>query len=694
MPRPFEIERVRNIGIIAHIDAGKTTVTERVLYYTGITYKIGEVHEGTATMDWMDQERERGITITAAATSAEWNSHLINIIDTPGHVDFTAEVERGLRVLDGGVVVFDAVAGVEPQSETVWRQADRYSVPRICFVNKMDRVGADFARTQEMMIDRLAANPVAVQMPVGFEADFRGVVDLTEMVCWTFGGDKGEEANCGEIPSEFLDEAKAARDTLVEQIGNVDDQVAISYIEGHDVNAHELRTAIRRATLSNAVTPVLCGSALKNKGLQPLLDAVIDYLPSPEDVPPLTGIDVRSGEEVVREPVDEAPLSAMAFKIVTDPYVGRLAYIRVYSGVLKSGGTIWNSGKERRERIGRLLRMHANNREEIDALYAGGIGAAVGLKQTFTGDTLCDPDQPILLEGITFPEPVISVALEPRSKPDQERMADALTKLTEEDPTFHWRFNDETGQTLISGMGELHLEVIVDRMKREHRVEANVGRPQVSYREAIRRPAAAEGRFVRQTGGRGQFGVVELEIEPGKRGEGFVFENRVAGGSVPTEYISAVRAGAREALDSGPVAGYPVLDVKVALVDGSSHAVDSSEMAFKNAAILGMREALKRAQPVLLEPLMRIEVRVPEDHFGGVIGDLNSRRGQVVSQDAMGRLQIVTATVPLATTFGYSTDLRSLSQGRANSTMEFDRYEPVPQSVSATLTERSAVGAV
>ncbi len=694
MPRPFEIERVRNIGIIAHIDAGKTTVTERILFYTGITYKIGEVHEGTATMDWMEQERERGITITAAATSAEWNGHLVNIIDTPGHVDFTAEVERGLRVLDGGVVVFDAVAGVEPQSETVWRQADRYSVPRICFVNKMDRVGADFARTQEMMIDRLEANPVAVQIPIGSEVDFRGVVDLTEMVCWTFGGEKGEEANCGEIPSDFLDEAKAARETLIEQIGNVDDQVAISYIEGHDVNAHELRTAIRRATLSSAVTPVLCGSALKNKGLQPLLDAVIDYLPSPEDVPPLTGIDVRTGVEVVREAVDEAPLTAMAFKIVTDPYVGRLAYIRVYSGVLKSGATIWNSGKERRERIGRLLRMHANNREEIDALYAGGIGAAVGLKQTFTGDTICAVEQPILLEGISFPEPVISVALEPRSKPDQERMVDALIKLSEEDPTFHWRFNDETGQTLISGMGELHLEVIVERMKREHRVAANVGRPQVSYREAIRRPAFAEGRFVRQTGGRGQFGVVEFEIEPGDRGEGFVFENRVRGGSVPNEYISAVRAGAKEALDSGPVAGYPVLDVKVALVDGSSHAVDSSEMAFKNAAILGMREALKRADPVLLEPLMRIEVRVPEDHFGGVVGDLNSRRGHIVGQDIMGKLQIVTANVPLATTFGYSTDLRSLSQGRANHTMEFDRYEPVPQSVSATLTERSAVGAV
>ncbi len=694
MPRPFEIERVRNIGIIAHIDAGKTTVTERVLYYTGITYKIGEVHDGTATMDWMDQERERGITITAAATSAEWNSHLVNIIDTPGHVDFTAEVERGLRVLDGGVVVFDAVAGVEPQSETVWRQADRYAVPRICFVNKMDRVGADFARTQQMMIDRLDANPVAVQLPVGSEGGFRGVIDLTEMVCWTFAGERGEDAICGEIPPEYLAEAAAARETLVEQIGNVDDQIAISYIEGRHVNSHELRAALRRATLANAATPVLCGSALKNKGLQPLLDAVIDYLPAPGDVPAVRGIDLRSSQEVERRASDEAPLSAVAFKIVSDPYVGRLAYVRVYSGVLRAGATIWNSAKERRERIGRLLRMHANDREEVDALYAGGIGAAVGLKQTFTGDTLCDPDEPVLLEGIAFPEPVISVAIEPRSKPDQERMADALTKLSGEDPTFHWRFDNEAGQTIISGMGELHLEVIVDRMKREYRVGANVGRPQVSYREAIRRPASAEGRFVRQTGGRGQFGVVELQIEPGPRDEGFVFENRVAGGAVPGEYVAAVRAGAREALDSGPVAGYPVLDVRVALVDGAAHAVDSSELAFKNAAILGMREALRRADPVLLEPLVRIEVRVPEDHLGGVIGDLNGRRGQVVSQDSMGRLQVITATVPLAETFGYSTDLRSLTQGRATHSMEFDRYAPVPHSVSAALTERTAVGAV
>ena len=694
MARPFEIERVRNIGIIAHIDAGKTTVTERVLYYTGITWKIGEVHEGTATMDWMEQERERGITITAAATSAEWNGHLVNIIDTPGHVDFTAEVERGLRVLDGGVVVFDAVAGVEPQSETVWRQADRYAVPRICFVNKMDRVGADFARTRQMMIDRLDANPLAVQLPVGAEDAFRGVIDLIDMVCWSFTGEKGETAVRGEIPPDLLAAAEAAREDLVERVGNVDDQIAISYLEGHRVNGHELRAAIRRATLANLVTPVLCGSALRNKGLQPLLDAVIDYLPAPVDVPPVRGTAAADGSEVEREASDGAPLSAMAFKIVADPYVGRLAYVRVYSGVLRSGGAIWNSAKGERERVGRLLRMHANDREEIDALYAGGIGAAVGLKRTFTGDTLCEPDAPILLEGIAFPEPVISVALEPRSRPDQERMAGALTRLGEEDPTFHWRFDEEAGQTIISGMGELHLEVIVDRLRREHRVDANVGRPQVSYREAIRRPASAEGRFVRQTGGRGQFGVVQVDIEPGEPGAGFVFENRVVGGAVPAEYVSAVREGAARALDSGPVAGYPVLDVRVALVDGASHAVDSSELAFRNAATLGVREALRRAGPMLLEPLMRIEVRVPEDHFGGVIGDLNGRRGQVVSQDALGRLQVVTATVPLAETFGYSTDLRSLTQGRATHSMEFDRYEAVPHSVSAALTERAAVGAI
>ena len=694
MARPFEIERVRNIGIIAHIDAGKTTVTERVLYYTGITWKIGEVHEGTATMDWMEQERERGITITAAATSAEWNGHLVNIIDTPGHVDFTAEVERGLRVLDGGVVVFDAVAGVEPQSETVWRQADRYAVPRICFVNKMDRVGADFARTRQMMIDRLDANPLAVHLPVGAEDAFRGVIDLIDMVCWSFTGEKGETAVRGEIPPDLLAAAEAAREDLVERVGNVDDQIAISYLEGHRVNGHELRAAIRRATLANLVTPVLCGSALRNKGLQPLLDAVIDYLPAPVDVPPVRGTDAADGSEVEREASDGAPLSAMAFKIVADPYVGRLAYVRVYSGVLRSGGAIWNSAKGERERVGRLLRMHANDREEIDALYAGGIGAAVGLKRTFTGDTLCEPDAPILLEGIAFPEPVISVALEPRSRPDQERMAGALTRLGEEDPTFHWRFDEEAGQTIISGMGELHLEVIVDRLRREHRVDANVGRPQVSYREAIRRPASAEGRFVRQTGGRGQFGVVQVDVEPGEPGAGFVFENRVVGGAVPAEYVSAVREGAARALDSGPVAGYPVLDVRVALVDGASHAVDSSELAFRNAATLGVREALRRAGPMLLEPLMRIEVRVPEDHFGGVIGDLNGRRGQVVSQDALGRLQVVTATVPLAETFGYSTDLRSLTQGRATHSMEFDRYEAVPHSVSAALTERAAVGAI
>ena len=693
MPRPFEIERVRNIGIIAHIDAGKTTVTERILYYTGITYKIGEVHEGTATMDWMEQERERGITITSAATSAVWDGNMINIIDTPGHVDFTAEVERSLRVLDGGVVVFDAVAGVEPQSETVWRQADRYAVPRICFVNKMDRVGADFERTQQMMIDRLGANPIAIHLPVGEEADFEGMIDLVEMCLWRFEGVKGETAVRSEIPAELEQAAAAAREQLVEKIGNVDDQIAISYIEGHEVNAHELRAALRRATLANTATPVLCGTALKNKGLQPLLDAVIEYLPSPIDVPPMVGVDARSGAEIERGPDDEAPLSALAFKIVTDPYVGRLAYIRVYSGVLKSGGTILNTAKDKRERIGRLLRMHANDREEIDAIYAGGIGAAVGLKQTFTGDTLSAVDAPVVLESIAFPEPVISVALEPKSKADQERMGDALTKMSEEDPTFRWRFDEELGQTIISGMGELHLEVIVDRMLREQRVAANVGRPQVSYREAIRRPAAAEGRFVRQTGGRGQFGVVQVQVEPADRGQGVVWENRIVGGAIPREYIPAVEQGAREALHSGPVGGYPVLDVKVALVDGSYHPVDSSEIAFKNAGSIGVKEALRRADPVLLEPLMRLEVRVPDEYLGSVIGDVNGRRGQVIGTEMMGTTQIVNATIPLAETFGYSTDLRSLTQGRATYSMEFDRYEEVPRSVAAGLTQQP-VGAV
>ena len=691
MPPTFEMENLRNIGIIAHIDAGKTTVTERILFYTGKTYKIGEVHEGSATMDWMEQERERGITITSAATTAEWNGHTINIIDTPGHVDFTAEVERSLRVLDGGVVCFDAVAGVEPQSETVWRQADKYRVPRMAFVNKMDRTGADFWRTIEMMKERLGANAVPIQLPRGSEADFDGIIDLVEQCWWWFGGDKGDHPERREIPADMVDAVAEARDRLIEGIGNVDEQIALSYLEGHEINTHELKAALRRVTIANLATPVLCGSALKNKGVQTLLDAVVDYLPSPLDIPPVIGFDARDPDvEVVLPPSSDEPLSSLAFKIVTDPYVGRLAYIRVYSGVLRSGETVYNATKGERERVGRLLRMHANQREEVDAVYAGGIAAAVGLKRTFTGDTLSSVDKPIILENISFPEPVISVALEPKSKDDQDRMADSLQKMSEEDPTFRWTFDEEAGQTLISGMGELHLEVIVDRMLREHKVAANVGRPQVSYREAITRRAEAEGRFVRQSGGRGQYGVVELAIEPGERGTGFIFENKVVGGSVAKEYIPAVQQGAREALTSGVVAGYPVLDVKVTLLDGQMHAVDSSEMAFRNAGSIGTKEAMRKAGPVVLEPIMKVEVRIPEDYFGSVVGDLNSRRGMVASTDAIGNTQVVVAMVPLAETFGYSTDLRSLTQGRASYSMEFDHYEEVPKNIAAALTKQAA----
>ncbi|MCC7089703.1 MAG: elongation factor G [Chloroflexi bacterium] len=689
MPRTAEIERIRNIGIIAHIDAGKTTVSERVLFYTGKTYKIGETHEGAAVMDWMEQERERGITITSAATSCEWNDHHFNLIDTPGHVDFTAEVERSLRVLDGGCVVFDAVAGVEPQSETVWRQADRYGVPRLAFVNKMDRTGADFRRTVDMMADRLGANPVPLQIPVGAESEFDGCIDLVEQCWWWFGGEKGDKPERRDIPEHLVQDAVAGREKLVEGIGNVDDQIAISYLEGREIGTHELKMAIRRATLANLAHPVLCGSALKNKGVQLMLDAVVDYLPSPADIPPVKGVDPKHGGEVERPPTDEAPLSAIAFKIVTDPYVGRLAYIRVYSGILKSGESLYNSTKDERERVGRLLLMHANQREEIQHMGAGGIAAAVGLKRTFTGDTLCSQEDPIILENITFPEPVIRVALEPKSKEDQDKLANSLAKMSEEDPTFHWTFDEEAGQTLISGMGELHLEVIVDRMKREHKVEANVGRPQVSYREAITKPAKAEGRFVRQSGGRGQYGVVELEVEPLERGQGFVFENKIVGGSVPKEYIPAVGQGAKEALQGGILAGYPVLDVKVSLVDGSYHAVDSSEMAFKNAGSIGVKEAARRAGIVILEPIMKVEVRCPEDYFGSVVGDLNSRRGMILGSDSTGKTQIVHAMVPLAETFGYSTELRSLTQGRASYSMEFDHYEEVPKNIAATLTKQA-----
>ncbi|HEY8492228.1 MAG TPA: elongation factor G [Dehalococcoidia bacterium] len=688
MPRTKPIGRIRNIGIIAHIDAGKTTVTERILFYTGRTYKLGETHEGTAVMDWMEQERERGITITSAATYCEWQDHQINIIDTPGHVDFTVEVERSLRVLDGGVVVFDGVAGVEPQSETVWRQADRYGVPRICFVNKLDRTGADFWRTVEMIRERLDAVPVPLQIPIGIEQDFQGVVDLLEEKGIIFPADRNEPLQYVEIPEELREEAARRRDELVERVAEVDEQLMISYIEGHEVTKMELQKAIRRATLANQITPVLCGSALKNKGIQPLLDAVVNYLPAPVDLPPVQGTDPKSGEPLEREASDDAPFSALAFKIVADPYVGRLAYFRVYSGKIKTGDQVYNPVRRQRERFGRLLRMHANHREEVGEVYAGEIAAAVGLKNTFTGDTLCDPDRQIILESIKFPEPVISVAIEPKTKDDQDKMADALSRLTEEDPTFRMRYDQETGQTIIMGMGELHLEVIVDRLMREFKVQANIGRPQVSYRETIRRPARAQGRFVRQTGGRGQYGDVTVEIRPLERGAGVRFENRIVGGVIPREFIPAVEAGVREALENGILAGYPVIDVEVAAVDGSYHPVDSSEMAFRTAGSMAVRQAAEQADPVLLEPIMKVEVSVPDQFFGDVLGDLNARRGHVLGVEPRGTTQIIRANVPLAEMFGYATDLRSITQGRGTYSMEFSHYEEVPRSVSEGLVAK------
>jgi elongation factor G len=691
MPRKTSIENVRNIGIIAHIDAGKTTVTERVLYYTGRTYKIGEVHEGTAVMDWMAQERERGITITAAATTAEWKGHQINIIDTPGHVDFTVEVERSLRVLDGGVVVFDAVAGVEPQSETVWRQADRYNVPRICFVNKMDRTGADFWRTVDMIAERLEARPIPIQIPWGAEADFQGVIDLVEERAWYFSGERDAAPEERPVPPDCQDAFERARDRLIEKVAEEDEQLMISYVEGRRVTVTELKKALRRATLAGSITPVLCGSALRNKGVRLLLDAVVDYLPSPQDVPPVKGHNPKTGAEEERRADDNEPMVGLVFKIVQDEYVGRLAYVRIYSGQVKSGSTVLNTTRDKQERFGRLLRMHANQREEVSEAAAGDIIAAVGLKNTFTGDTLADPSKSLVLEAIKFPEPVISQAIEPKSKADQDKMSEALGKLAEEDPTFRIRFDEETGQTLISGMGELHLEVIVDRMMREFGVNATVGKPQVAYREALTKPVRVEGRFVRQTGGRGQYGVVWLEVEPLERGAGFVFENRIVGGAIPKEYVPSVEAGVRDALESGPLGGYPVVDVKVAVVDGSYHPVDSSEMAFRMAGIEGMRKAMEMADPVLLEPVMRVEVRTPEQFFGDVLGYINSRRGHVENVESFGSLQIVRALVPLAETFGYTTELRSLTQGRATQTMEFDHYEVVPPNVAEKLGARQKV---
>ncbi len=682
MPRDIQIEYVRNIGIIAHIDAGKTTVTERILYFTGRTYKMGEVHEGTAVMDFMDQERERGITITAAATTADWQDHRIHILDTPGHVDFTVEVERSLRVLDGGVVVFDAVAGVEPQSETVWRQADKYAVPRLCFVNKMDRIGADYWRTMEMIRDRLQMLPVPLQIPIGSEDKFRGVIDLIARQAWFFSGDRDDPPVTGEIPEDHVADAERWRDTMIERIAEHDEQVMISYLEGHELSQDEIRKAVRRGTIENEFTPVLCGSALKNVGVRRLLDAVVDYLPSPVDVPPVKGKG-EDGETLERPAADDAPLAALAFKIVTDPYVGRLAYARVYSGTLRSGDAVYNSSRHVSERIGRLLRMHANHREDIEEVYAGGIAALIGLKETFTGDTLTAKSAPILLEEITFPAPVISVAIEAKSKSDQDKMGQALRKLAEEDPTFRATYVEETGQMVIFGMGELHLEVIVDRMMREFNVGCNVGRPQVAYRETIRHPAEAEGRFVRQTGGRGQYGHVVLRVEPLDRAGGFEFENKVTGGHIPQQYIPAVRRGIEQALANGVLAGHAVVDVKVTLLDGSYHDVDSSDLAFATAGSMGFRAAIKRGNPVLLEPIMKVEISTPEEFCGDLLGDVSARRGQVQGVERRGNLQIIRAMVPLAETFGYTTVLRSMSQGRATSSMEFDHYAEVSQDVVA-----------
>jgi elongation factor G len=695
MPRKFSLQKTRNIGIMAHIDAGKTTTTERILYYTGRTYKIGEVHEGAATMDWMEQEQERGITITSAATTCTWDEHRINIIDTPGHVDFTVEVERSLRVHDGAIAVFDSVAGVEPQSETVWRQADKYHVPRIAFINKMDRIGADFERSVETMVDRLGANAVPVQLPIGAEADLVGIIDLVAMKAIIYKDDLGKDFEVIEIPEEHKDRADQAREILIDAVTTFDDDLAEAYLEHGDVEIAPLKSAIRKAVLELGITPVFCGSAFKNKGVQPLLDAVVDYLPSPLDVPPVTGIvEARNGDitEEVRNASDEEPFAALAFKIAADPFVGKLTYFRVYSGRLSAGSRILNVSSGKTERVGRILMMHANDREELEEVYAGDIAAAVGIKQIVTGDTLAAPDAPIKLENIVFPEPVIKVAVEPKTKSDQEKMSVALGRLAEEDPTFQVQTNEETGQIEISGMGELHLEVLVDRMRREFNVEANVGKPQVSYRETIRGEAKKiEGKFVRQTGGSGQYGVVYIDMEPAP-GEGFEFVSKIKGGSVPTEYIPAIEKGVEEAMETGVKAGYPMVDIKVTLVDGKYHDTDSSEIAFKVAGSLAFKEAARRAKPVLLEPIFAVEVVTPEDFLGDVIGDLSKRRGRVEGQDRRGNALAVTARVPLSEMFGYATDLRSNTQGRATYTMQFDSYDEVPPNIAEKIVEGRSGG--
>jgi len=680
--RQYALEQTRNIGIMAHIDAGKTTTTERILYYTGKTHKMGEVHEGAAVMDWMAQEQERGITITSAATTCHWRDTRINIIDTPGHVDFTVEVERSLRVLDGAIALFCSVGGVEPQSETVWRQADKYRIPRIAYINKMDRIGADFFRGIEMMVDRLGARPVPLQLPIGREAEFKGVIDLIEMRALVWLDELGTSWEEQETPEELRETADDYRQRLIEAVADHDEEIMDAYLEGEEIAPDRLRGAVRAATLDIAITPVLCGSSFKNKGVQPLLDAVVDYLPSPLDVPPVTGL-VPGDGEVVRDTADDEPFAALAFKVAVDPYVGKLTYFRVYSGVLKAGSYVLNVNKQRRERVSRILQMHANHREDCSEIYAGELAAAVGLKFTGTGDTLSTVDKPIVLESMVFPEPVIAVAIEPKTKADEEKLSASLQKLAEEDPTFRVHSDEETGQTIIEGMGELHLEIIVDRLLREFKVDANVGRPQVAYRETVTRPVQkVEGRFVRQTGGRGQYGHVVIDLEPNEPGEGYVFENKIVGGTIPRDFIPAVDQGAQEAMSTGILAGYPMVDVKLRLIDGSYHEVDSSELAFKIAGSLALKNAAQKAKPVLLEPMMAVEVVTPQEFMGDVIGDLNSRRGHIEGMEPRGKGQVIGATVPLSTMFGYATDLRSMTQGRATFTMQFKHYAEVPASIA------------
>jgi len=686
MAREHPIEKYRNIGIIAHIDAGKTTTTERVLFYTGISHKIGEVHEGEATMDWMEQEKERGITITSAATTCYWQDFQINIIDTPGHVDFTVEVERSLRVLDGGVVVFDGKEGVEPQSETVWRQADKYNVPRLCFINKVDKEGADFFFSLSSIWNRLNPHAVAVQIPIGQRGDFKGVVDLMKMKAVYFEGDMGEKVIEGEVPADLLDLAKEYRAKMVEKISETDDALTEKFLGGEEINVPELKKALRKAVIEVKLFPVYCGTALRNKGVQPVLDGVVDYLPSPIDILPAKGIDPKTNEEIEIKADDQAPFSALAFKVATDPFVGQLTFFRVYSGTAKAGSYVLNSTKNEKERIGRILQMHANHREEKEEIYSGGIGALVGMKYTTTGDTLCDLEKPVVLESITFPEPVISIAIEPKTKADQEKMGMALKKLAEEDPTFRVHTDEESGQTIIEGMGELHLDIIVDRMKREFKVEANIGRPQVAYRETIKQTAEAEGKYIRQSGGRGQYGHCWLRVEPLEQGGGFEFVSEIKGGAIPQEFIPPIEKGAKEALENGVISGYPLVDVKVIVYDGSFHDVDSSEAAFKIAGSLAVQEAVKRANPIILEPIMKVEVITPEQFMGDAVGDLNAKRGQIQEMEDRGegnaRVKVIKATVPLASMFGYATQLRSMSQGRANYSMEFDHYEEVPKNVA------------